>query len=125
MIETGDIELLHYINDNPGFDMAVLEEQFNLSAKAHLSDLLSGGYVVDKRAEMPGTDKSKYLGLYLITEKGMALLENHKIHKQNEEKEFYKKSIITPIFVTVIANLVITLLKWLLPLISESIFHNP
>jgi hypothetical protein len=116
-LEVKDVKLLQYINDNPAFDKAILSEHFDLADHARLEKLISYEYVIDKRNNMPELDKSKYLGLYLITEKGMAFLQDNKIRKEVEKKEFYKKSIYIPIIVSITTTLTISLLKWLLSLI--------
>lgn len=99
-LEPLDIELLKCVNCNPGLDNAIIENKFNLSAFARIDKLLSKGYILDKRNSMPEGDKSKYLGLYLITEKGLSYLEDYKIYNSNEKKKFYKYSILVPIAVS-------------------------
>ena len=113
-MEPKDVELLRYIEANPGFDNAIMSKEFSFYTHARLEKLMLNRYVTDNRSVMPQDDKSRYLGLYLITEEGLAFLEDYRISLKTKKKEFYRNSIITPILVTVATTIVISLVQWLL-----------
>lgn len=64
-------------------------------------------------------------GLYRLTDLGKKELQDHVQFHRSQTKEFWFKSIWTPILVTLATNLLISGLKWLSPLILKLLTNTP
>lgn len=63
--------------------------------------------------------KHKYLSIFSITTLGKKVLQDYEISKKQQRKDIWLKNAWIPILVSVITNLLISGIKWLLPLIQQ------
>lgn len=63
--------------------------------------------------------KHRCLGIFSITTLGKKALQDYETSQKQQKKDIWLKNVWTPILVTIITNLVISGIKWLLPLIQQ------
>lgn len=113
------VELLRYINQNPGVGLIMLLNVFNMDYEPRLNDLIDCELISDWKDKLKDTDSGNYLGAYVITNKGVAFLKDIDDDSRTERKNFIRRSIITPIIVAAITASSVDLLKWMLSLILK------
>lgn len=97
------------LDDNPGADDGILWDVFSVPSKERISRLLSLELIKDFRTKAANDDKAKYLGLYTTTEKGKAVIVDYKTSNKVEHRSFILRSILVPIFISIITNFVFRL----------------
>lgn len=134
-----DYLILEYINNFPSVHRADIEKHFKgkitsldyrLSVLAQIDYKPSGGtffpvqnsnYIEEEFAPNSGGYSSprKSLNTFHITALGKSSLQEHLLKKKSDRKDMLLKNICIPIAVTLITNLIIDGVKWLLPLIQQ------
>ena len=103
----------HKIIPIPPEDIGVYYSELN----SLCSYLQEQGYI----SNFQSSTNPKFSVYFQLTHKGLHYFEQ----KKSTNKQFIKNSVIVPISVTLLTNIIISLSKWLLPLILQLLHGTP
>lgn len=110
--------VLRKIYQEPGINIIKLENIFGLAIEHYLKQLIDIKFIDDRRNRLPSSDSGTYLGCYVITNAGIAYLNNYDLFEQKSKKDFILKSIVIPICVSLTTSiLTLLLVQTLIPMI--------
>lgn len=112
LLNKKDVVILKYISKNEP-KRATIKNKFNFQVDFRLDKLRDMDLIIfDSKINCYGEIIEE--GSAKLTNRGKAYLENSKDQHKQETLNFLKTSIIVPIIVSIITNLAITVIQWLL-----------